>query len=90
MFFLQEQVFSEEEARVFVEAVHDPENAPLRTMIIDPIISILEKHQGRKEYIRYGNEFLEANSEMLSKEFPTKPVSFPRLYVDGIFKMFGF
>jgi hypothetical protein len=90
MFFLQEQVFSEEEARVFVEAVHDPENAPLRTMIIDPIISILEKPQGRKEYIRYGNEFLEANSEMLSKEFPTKPVSFPRLYVDGIFKMFGF
>ena len=90
MFFLQEQAFSEDEARIFVEAVHDPENAPLRTMIIDPIIEVLGRPVGRKEYIRFGNEFLEANSEMLSKEYPTKPVSFPRIYVDGIFQMFGF
>jgi len=27
---------------------------------------------------------------MLSKEFPTKPVSFPRAYVDNVFRMFGF
>lgn len=86
-----EQEFSEDEARIFVqEAVHDPENRPLRTEIIDPIIQVLEHPKNRTEYIRYGNEFLEANSEMLSKEFPTKPVSFPRSYVDNVFRMFGF
>lgn len=90
MFFL-EQAFTEEEANVFVEAaIHDPENTPLRTQIIDPIISVLEHPKSRNEYIGYGNEFLEANSEMLSKEFPTKPVSFPRAYVDNVFQMFGF
>ena len=90
MFFLQES-FTEEEAMVFVEAaLHEPENTPLRTTIIDPIITVLEHPKSRKEYIKYGNEFLEANSEMLSKEFPTKPVSFPRAYVDNVFAMFGF
>lgn len=90
MFFLQE-AFTEEEATIFVEAsIHDPENTPLRTQIIEPIISVLEHPKSRTEYIKYGNEFLEANSEMLSKEFPTKPVSFPRAYVDNIFRMFGF
>lgn len=90
MFFL-EQAFTEEEAIIFVqEALHDPENLPLRTMIIDPIIQVLEHPKSRNEYIGYGNEFLEANSEMLSKEFPTKPVSFPRAYVDNLFHMFGF
>lgn len=90
MFFL-EQAFTEEEATIFVqEALHDPENLPLRTMIIDPIIQVLEHPKSRNEYIGYGNEFLEANSEMLSKEFPTKPVSFPRAYVDNLFHMFGF
>lgn len=90
MFFL-EQAFTEEEAMIFVqEALHDPDNLPLRTMIIDPIIQVLEHPKSRNEYIGYGNEFLEANSEMLSKEFPTKPVSFPRAYVDNLFHMFGF
>lgn len=90
MFFLQE-AFTEEEATIFVEAsIHDPENTPLRTQIIEPIISVLEHPKSRTEYIKYGNEFLEANSEMLSKEFPTKPVSFPRAYVDNVFHMFGF
>ena len=90
MFFLQE-AFTEEEATIFVEAsIHDPENTPLRTQIIEPIISVLEHPKSRTEYIKYGNEFLEANSEMLSKEFPTKPVSFPRAYVDNVFRMFGF
>lgn len=90
MFFL-EQAFTEEEAMIFVqEALHDPENLPLRTTIIDPIIQTLEHSKSRNEYIGYGNDFLEANSEMLSKEFPTKPVSFPRAYVDNLFRMFGF
>lgn len=90
MFFL-EQAITEEEVMVFVqEALHDPENVALRSVIIDPIIQVLEHPRSRNEYIKYGNEFLEANSEMLSKEFPTKPVSFPRAYVDNVFHMFGF
>lgn len=90
MFFLQEQAFSEEEAKVFIEAMYDPENSSLRHNIIDPIIDVLKSNVSRNEYIDYGNEFLEANSEMLSKEFPTKTVSFPRQYVDNVFNMFGF
>lgn len=90
MFFLEHD-FTEDEASVFVqEALNDPANNALRNIIIDPIISVLEHSKSRTEYIKYGNEFLEANSEMLSKEFPTKPVSFPRAYVDNVFKMFGF
>lgn len=90
MFFL-EQAFTEEEAMVFVqEASHSPENQLLHDEIIDPIIQVLNTPNGRKDYIRYGNEFLEANSEMLSKEFPTKAVSFPRAYVDNVFSLFGF
>lgn len=90
MFFLEHD-FTEDEASVFVqEALNDPANNALRNTIIDPIISVLEHPKSRTEYIKYGNEFLEANSEMLSKEFPTKPVSFPRAYVDNVFKMFGF
>ena len=84
MFFLQES-FTEEEAMVFVEAaLHEPENTPLRTTIIDPIIAVLEHPKSRKEYIKYGNEFLEANSEMLSKEFPTKPFCHVRFRTESI------
>lgn len=90
MFFL-EQAFTEEEAMAFVqEASHSPENQLLHDEIIDPIIQVLNTPKGRKDYIRFGNEFLEANSEMLSKEFPTKAVSFPRAYVDNVFALFGF
>ena len=90
MFFL-EQEFSEDEARMFVQEVtYDPKNNLLRSTIVDPIIQVMETPKGRKEYIVYGNMFLEANSEMLSKEFPTKIVSFPRGYVDNLYAMFGF
>ena len=90
MFFL-EQAFTEDEARVFIqEAIYDPKNSSLRSTIVDPIIDVLETPRGRAEYISYGNEFLQANSEMLSKEFPTTAISFPRGYVDKLFAMFGF
>lgn len=89
MFFLEQDEFTEEEARVFVEA-YGIKDAPLNETIVEPIISILKSPRHRAEYIRYGEEFLQANSEMLSREFPTKAVSFPRMYVDNIFSMFGF
>ena len=90
MFFIEQDDFSEDEALIFLEAMYDPENNDLKTSIIDPIINVMETPKGKQLYISYGDEFLEANSLMLSKEFPTKPVSFPRKYVDGIFEMFGF
>lgn len=89
MFFIQE-AFTEEDAMVFLESFNIEENGTLRSLIIDPIISVLETPRNRKEYIQYGDEFLEANSDMLSKEYPTKAISFPRKYVDNIFKLFGF
>jgi choline kinase len=89
MIFLEQDEFTEEEARVFVEA-YGIKDAPLNETIVEPIVSTIKSPKRRAEYIRYGEEFLQANSEMLSREFPTKAVSFPRMYVDNIFKMFGF
>ena len=86
-----EQELTENEALTFVqEALHDPKNQKLREELIDPIISVLEKPSGRKQYIDYGSSFLGENATMLSREFPTKSVTFPRKYVDGLFAMFGF
>lgn len=90
MFFM-EQELTENEAMLFVqEAVHDPKNQKLREELIDPIISVLEKQSGRKQYIEYGSSFLGENATMLSREYPTKAVTFPRKYVDGLFAMFDF
>ena len=90
MFFIEQNDFTEEEANIFLEAMYDKENTNLRNTVVDPIIKVLETPKGKETYISYGDEFLEANSLMLSKEFPTKPVVFPRKYVDNIFEMFGF
>lgn len=86
-----EQELTEAEAIMFVqEALHDPKNQKLREELIDPIIEILEKPSGRKQYIEYGSSFLGENATMLAKEYPTKAVTFPRKYVDGLFAMFNF
>ena len=86
-----EYEYSEDEVMSLIqEAVHDPKNNELRELVIDPIIEVLETPKGRNEYIKYGNAFLEANAEMLAKEYPTKRVSFPRKYVDNIHELFGF
>lgn len=90
MFFMEYESTEEEVLLLVQEAVHDPINNKLREQIIDPMIKILETPKGRKEYIKYGNSFLEDNADMLSKEFPTKRVSFPRKYVDGVLELFGF
>ena len=89
MIFLEQDDFTEEEARIFVEA-YGTKDIPLNETIVKPIMRIIATPKKQREYIAYGEEFLQANSEMLSKEFPTKAVSFPRSYVDNIFAMFGF
>jgi len=90
MYFVEQESSESDVLMLIQEAVHDPENNELRTLIIDPMIKVLETPSGRNSYIELGNEFLEANAEMLSKEFPTKPVTFPRRYVDRVFEIFGF
>lgn len=90
MFFM-EQMVTEREALAFIqEALHDPGNVKLREELIDPVISVLEKPDGRKQYIEYGSSFIGDNSEMLAREYPTKPVTFPRKYVNGLLGLFGF
>jgi hypothetical protein len=79
MYIAESSTFlSEEECKQLVlEAVHDDSNRIFREKIIDPIVKVLETKSGRDKYVGYGSEFLEANAEMLSKEYPTKAVTFP-------------
>lgn len=90
MYNIEYEASEQEVLSLFLEAVHDESNSELRELIIDPIISVIEKPSNRNKYIEYGNTFLEANAEMLSKEYPTKPVSFPKRYIDNVFALFGF
>jgi hypothetical protein len=83
-----EQEYTEAEMKVWLEAVAT--STAFHTKIIDPVIKVLETTKGRKEYINLGTEFLDANAGMLAKEFPTKRVSYPRLYVDRCVSLFGF
>jgi hypothetical protein len=51
---------------------------------------VLDTKAGSDAYLKFGTEFIEANADMLAREFPTKRVSFPKKYVDNIFSVFGF
>lgn len=90
MIFMEQEYTEAEVMSLIQEAVHDPKNKLLREELIDPIITVLEKPSGRKQYIEYGSSFLGENSTMLSREYPTKAVTFPRKYVDGLLAMFDF
>ena len=87
MFFM-EQEYTEQEMRVWLEEADT--SSAFHTKIIEPVIKVLETTKGRNEYINLGTEFLDANAGMLAKEFPTKRVSYPRLYVDRCVSLFGF
>lgn len=74
----------------FSEAYADEENNEFRIKILEPIIKVLKTPEGRKKYIQLGTDFINSNAEMLAAQYPTTPVSYPRQYVDEMFKMFGF
>lgn len=78
-----------EELTHFIESATE-NNSDFRTKVIDPIIAVFEKSKGKNRYIQLGTEFIDANAEMLSKPYPTTPVSYPRKYVDEIFELFGY
>jgi hypothetical protein len=75
---------------IFMEAeVSKEDEQRLHDKLLDPIFAVLETPSGRKKYISLGTEFLDANAEMLSKEYPTVKVVFPRKYVDRVAELFG-
>ena len=88
MYFM-EQEYTEHEMAIWLQETADTSSA-FCTEIMNPIVKALETPKGRKEYIALGTEFLDANANMLAKEFPTKRVSYPRLYVDRCVSLFGF
>ena len=92
MFYEEQPFLTEEEARIMIQeaAYDDPGTIELREKLVTPIIEVLKKPGNMRKYIAYGSEFLEANSEMLAKQFPTAYVTYPRKYVDEIMDLFGF
>lgn len=92
MFFTEQPTFyTESEVMELLQeaAADDPGVVELREELIMPIIQVLQKPSNVKKYIQYGSEFLEANAEMLGKQYPTAYVSYPRKYVDDVVSLFG-
>ena len=89
MFILEQQELSEAEAMMLIMESPDGTNI-LKEEILDPMYEKLSDVKVRNQYIALGDEFLAANADMLAKEYPTAPVSFPRLYVNRVFDLFGF
>ena len=83
MDFIDESYFGIDEALTFIQESTDS-NMRLRAEIIEPIMKTLDTKKGSDEYLKFGTEFIEANADMLAREFPTKRVSFPKKYVDNI------
>lgn len=89
--FITEYEMTEAEAfSFFVESANEEAALLLKEKLVDPIYEKLSHPNIRKKYIEYGDQFIAANADMLAKEYPTKAVSFPRLYVDGVNELFGF
>lgn len=88
--FIDEMFLSIDEAMSFIESASVDSRTRLKVEIIEPIMKVLDTKAGSDAYLKFGTEFIEANADMLAREFPTKRVSFPKKYVDNIFSVFGF
>lgn len=88
--FIDEMFLSIDEAMTFIESSSVDSRTRLKVEIIEPIMKVLDTKAGSDAYLKFGTEFIEANADMLAREFPTKRVSFPKKYVDNIFSVFGF
>ncbi len=88
--FIDEMFLSIDEAMTFIESASIDSRTRLKVEIIEPIMKVLDTKAGSDAYLKFGTEFIEANADMLAREFPTKRVSFPKKYVDNIFSVFGF
>lgn len=93
MFFMCEQpILSEQEAWNLIQesSFDDPGKVMMREKLLDPVIRVMKTPSGTKKYLKVGNDFIDANAEMLAKQYPTKRVVFPRKYVDEVLAIFGF
>ena len=90
MYFMEYEATESDVLTLIQESASEEGKRALKEQIIDPIMEVLGKPAGRNAYIRFGSEFIEANAEMLAKEYPTKAVVFPRKYVDNVLALFGF
>ena len=89
--YINEQFITEEDVLFILEteSVLD-KSSNCKQYLIDPVFDKLDDINIRKKFIEFGDQFLELNTEMLSKEYPTTRVKYPRRYVDSLFEMFGF
>lgn len=90
MFYMESEIPESEFLKLFQESDTITTKSAFREQLLDPIVDVLKDATKRKKYIDYGNSFLEENSDMLAKEYPTTRVIFPRKYVDGVLDLFGF
>ena len=88
MFFIEDS--EQDILGFFFQESSQEDTNEFRTYIIDPVVDVLATPKGRKKYIQYGSDFIDANSEMLAKPYPTKAVTYPRKYVDELFDLFGY
>lgn len=88
MFFMEDS--EQDILGFFFQESSQEDTNEFRTYIIDPVVDVLATPKGRKKYIQYGSDFIDANSEMLAKPYPTKAVTYPRKYVDELFDLFGY
>lgn len=91
MFYTEQPFLTEDEVRLIIQESSDDAGViQLREELLDPVIQTLQDPKNVNRYIQYGSEFLEANAEMLAKQYPTKYVTYPRKYVDEVLGLFGF
>ena len=93
MFFMEQSEFlTESEVYHMIQesSLTDKGRLEIKEKILDPIFRVLETKSGMKKYMDLGNEFIDLNSEMLSKQYPTTRVVHPRRYVDSVLEIFGF
>lgn len=88
MFFMEDS--EQDILGFFFQESTQEEKSLFRSYIIDPVINVLATPKGRKKYIQYGSDFIDVNSEMLAKPYPTKAVTYPRRYVDELFELFKY
>jgi hypothetical protein len=90
MFFMEQTFDSEKEILDYFQEASSEDKQEFREYIIDPVVNVLSTPSGKKKYIQYGSDFIDVNSDMLAKPYPTTQVSYPRKYVDEMFALFGY
>lgn len=87
-----DEFFTEQEVINWFEegSFDDPSKIEMREKLLDPVIAVLSTSKGFKRYLEIGNEYIDANAEMLAKQYPTVKVIFPRKYVDELMDLFGY